>query len=71
MKLEFSYSSEGDGLTFLVASVQERLVFENREFVDPRTASLGVKRVYNANTYKKPEPLTYIRFELLLPTTEG
>ena len=26
---------------------------------------------YNTNTYKKPEPLTYIRFELLLPTTEG
>ena len=43
MKLDFSYSSEGDGLTFLVASVQERLIFENREFVDPRTASLGVK----------------------------
>ena len=33
MKLDFSYSSEGDGLTtFLAASVQERLIFEKYFF---------------------------------------
>ena len=32
MKLDFSYSSEGDGLTFRAASVQERLIFEKYFF---------------------------------------
>ena len=27
-------------------------------------------RGYNTNTYRKPEPLTYVRFEVLRPITE-
>ena len=45
-------------------------------FFSPQGDGADVAKVYtavgyNTNTYKKPEPLTYIRFELLLPTTEG
>ena len=32
LEFDFSYSSEGDGLTFRAASVQERLIFEKYFF---------------------------------------
>ena len=48
-----------------------RKLTNHHDNFDNHTKGLWHPLGYNTNTYKKPEPLTYIRFELLLPTTEG